>query len=117
MRELLCINCPIGCRLSVETLPDGEYAVSGNRCLKGEVYALQEIRAPKRVVTALMKVAGYDQPMSVKTAAPIPKEKIFACVEAMRQTVLEAPVRCGDLVLENVCGTGIDVLATRDLLG
>ena len=114
MRELLCINCPIGCRLTVEEGPDHELAVTGNRCPKGEAYALQEIRAPKRVVTALMKIEGFDQPMSVKTSQAVPKEKIFPCVEALRQTQLKPPIHCGDVLIENLCDTGADVMATRD---
>jgi len=115
MRELLCINCPIGCRLTVEENGD-DYIVSGNRCMKGEVYAKQEMRAPMRVVTALMPVEGIDRPMSVKTSQPVPKELIFDCVEAMRTHLLEAPVHCGDVVMKDICGTGADVLATRDLI-
>ena len=115
-RIITCINCPMGCRMTVAL--DGEGAVrsvSGNTCARGEKYARQEVTAPVRMVTAVVPVEGSVCPLSVKTREPIPKGKIAACMAALRELRLTLPVRAGDVVLPDVCGTGVDVIATRSL--
>ena len=115
-RVITCINCPMGCRMTVSLNDAGEVvSVTGNTCKRGEKYARQEVTAPVRMVTAVVPVAGSPCPLSVKTREPIPKEKIFPCMEALRSLQLTLPIRAGDVVLPDVCGTGIDVIATRSL--
>ena len=115
IRELVCINCPMGCRLSV-TLSDGQVEkVEGNTCPRGAQYAKDECTAPKRVVTTLARVENRTIPLSVKTSSAIPKELIFDTVNAIREITVSAPVSIGDVVLENVCGTGVSVVATMDM--
>ncbi|MBR6954679.1 MAG: DUF1667 domain-containing protein [Clostridia bacterium] len=115
-RIITCINCPMGCRMTVTLDGAGEVlAVAGNTCKRGEKYARQEVTAPVRMVTAVVPVAGSPCPLSVKTREPIPKEKIFPCMEALRSLQLTLPIAAGDVVLPDVCGTGIDVIATRSL--
>ncbi len=114
VKELVCINCPMGCRLSVE-LDGGEVAaVSGNTCKRGEAYARDECTAPKRVVTTLARVEGTGRPVPCRTAGAIPKELIFKCVDEVKRVVLKAPVRAGDVIVKDVCGSGVDVIATAD---
>lgn len=114
-REITCIGCPIGCSLTV-TVADGVVTkVSGNECGHGPTYARQECTRPERMVTALMSVPGLAQPLSVKTARPIPKDKIHECLEAIRQVRPSLPQRIGQVVLEDVAGTGVPLLATCDL--
>ena len=113
-RELICIGCPLGCPVTV-TLEDGSVSsVTGNTCKRGEDYARKEVTNPTRIVTSTVRVEGGAAAMvSVKTKTDIPKDKIFACVEALKNVAVQAPVKIGDVVLENVAGTGVDVIATK----
>ncbi|MBR4711839.1 MAG: DUF1667 domain-containing protein [Clostridia bacterium] len=115
-RVITCINCPMGCRMTVAQDADGAVvSVTGNTCKRGDTYARQEVTAPVRMVTAVVRVAGSETPVSVKTREPIPKKEIPACMAALRGLSLRAPIRAGDVVLADVCGTGVDVIATRDV--
>lgn len=113
-KELICIGCPMGCPLTV-TLSDGSvHEVSGNTCPRGESYAKKEVTNPTRIVTSTVKVAGGDRAfLPVKTKTDIPKEKIFACMEEIKGILAQAPVAVGDVLLENVAGTGVPVVATK----
>ena len=114
-RVITCINCPMGCRMTV-TLEDGNVTkVTGNTCKRGDTYARQECTMPVRMVTAVVPVQGSKMPCSVKTREPIPKALIAQCMEALSKTELHVPVQAGQTVVANVCGTGIDVIATRSV--
>lgn len=116
-RELTCIGCPLGCAVTV-TLEDGQVvSVTGNTCKRGEDYACKEVTHPTRIVTSTVRVDGGSAPMvSVKTKSDIPKSKIFDCVKALKGVTVAAPVHIGDVVAANVAGTGVDVVATKDVL-
>ncbi len=116
VQELTCIRCPLGCQISV-TLDGGEVtSVTGNTCPRGDAYARKEVRAPTRTVTTTVRVDGAALPVvSVKTAGDIPKDLVFDCVRALAGVTLEAPVRIGDVVLADVCGAGVDVVATANI--
>ena len=114
-QTITCISCPVGCRMTV-TLENGAFvSVTGNTCKRGEVYARQECVAPERMVTAVISVKGAAMPLSVKTRTPIPKAKINACMQALAQVEITAPVHMGDVVLPDVCGTGVDIIATKSV--
>lgn len=114
MRELICIICPNGCRLRIDE--ENGYQVSGNACPRGEAYGREELLHPARVLTGTVRLRGADVPRCpVKTRGAIPKALLLDAASALREVEAAAPVRCGDVVLENVCGTGVDVVATRDL--
>lgn len=115
-RELICINCPLGCGLTV-TIKDGEVEkVQGNTCPKGETYGKKEVTNPTRIVTSIVKVTGGVLPVvSVKTASDIPKEKIMDCARVLKEVEVQAPVSIGDVVLEDVCGTGVPMIATKNV--
>ncbi len=115
-KNLICINCPLGCPLTV-SMEGGEVKkVEGNTCPRGEAYAKKELTNPTRIVTSTVKVKGGTLAMaSVKTANDIPKGKIFDCVKAIQHIELEAPVAIGQVVLANVCGTGVDIVATKNV--
>ena len=111
--QITCINCPVGCRMTV-VVEDGKVvSVTGNTCKRGVAYAEQECVAPQRMVTAVVTVTGRKTPVSVKTRTPIPKVKIFDCMKELANTEIQAPVHMGDVVCANVCGTGVDVIATK----
>jgi CxxC motif-containing protein len=135
MKALTCIVCPIGCSLAVEEGPPGaegfpELTVTGNRCPRGAVYAGEEIRAPRRVVTATCGVrvdgpAGLDtgaaggreipRRLPVKTSVPCPREKIPALLADIYRIEVSLPVKPGDMVLSDWQGSGINVVAVRTL--
>ena len=114
MKELICIVCPKGCHLKVDE--ENGYSVTGNACPRGAEYGKKELTAPTRVITSTVKVRGaiYSR-CPVKTAAPIPKGLIFEAMELLNDVELQAPVRVGDIVIEDICGTGIPFIAARDL--
>ena len=114
--QITCINCPVGCRMQVTVENASVTSVTGNTCRRGLVYAEQECVAPQRMVTAVVAVEDRKTPVSVKTRAPIPKKDIFACMKALSVASVKAPVRMGDVVLANVCDSGVDVIATKTVL-
>ncbi len=114
-KELTCIGCPMGCRITATFDGVSVTKVEGNSCNIGKKYAEEELTCPKRMVTALVKVAGTDTPLCVKTAQPIEKSKIFDCLAALRPVVMQRPVHIGDIVLADVCGSGVNVVATCEL--
>ena len=115
-KDLTCICCPLGCQITVE-LENGEViSVIGNTCKRGDDYARKEVTSPTRIVTSTVKVRGGNAPtVSVKTKSDIPKNKIFDCVKALKEVVAQAPVSIGDVVLADVAGTGVDIVATKDV--
>ena len=116
-RELICIGCPMGCPLTVE-LENGEIkTITGYTCKKGEPYARKEVTNPTRIVTNTVRVEGGRADMvSVKTREDIPKDKIFQCVKALKGVTVKAPIRIGDVVVADVAGTGVDIVATKEVL-
>ena len=113
-KNLTCIGCPLGCQIMVE-LENGEVvSLTGNTCKRGDDYARKEVTSPTRIVTSTVKVNSGNAPtVSVKTQSDIPKDKIFACVKALKSVMVQAPIAIGDVVLENVAGTGVDIVATK----
>lgn len=115
-KELICINCPMGCILSVDIEENGEMTVSGNTCPRGEIYAKKELTNPTRIVTSIVRVSGGELPVaSVKTASDIPKGKIEDVIHELDSVCISAPVKIGDVVLSNIADTGVDVVATRSV--
>lgn len=116
VRNLICINCPLGCALTVETENGQIVSVSGNTCKKGDIYARKEVTAPTRIVTSTVRVTGGAADMvSVKTKTDIPKDKIFECVRALKDIEVSAPVHIGDVILRDAAGTGVDIVATKNV--
>ena len=116
-RELTCIGCPLGCMITVEMEGNEVVNVTGNTCPRGKAYAEKEVTNPTRIVTSTVCVSGGTAAMvNVKTESDIPKDKIFACVEALKGVEIPAPVKIGDVVLENVAGTGVNVIAARNIM-
>ena len=114
--NLICIGCPLGCPLTVEMEGSEVKAVSGNTCPRGDAYARKEMTNPTRIVTSTVRVAGGKLAMvSVKTASDIPKSKIFDCVKALKDVEVKAPVKIGDVIVENVAGTGVNIIATKNV--
>ena len=114
-RELTCINCPLGCALTV-TVDGDEISVKGNTCPRGEAYGKKEVTDPTRIVTSTVPVEGGDiARVPVKTASDIPKGRIFDVMKDIRSASAKAPVCIGDVIVKNAADTGVDVIATRDV--
>ncbi|MBN4056672.1 MAG: hypothetical protein COA82_09860 [Alkaliphilus sp.] len=123
MRALICIACPVGCKLKVELRThqkealEDKWAVEGNLCDKGIEFAKNELTNPKRVICSTVKTIFKELPrLPVRTDGEIPKEQIFALMKEINLLVLEHPVTCGEVVLENVLNTGVNIIATMDML-
>lgn len=115
-QRITCISCPVGCRMKV-TLEDGKVIrVEDNACKRGEVYAHQESVEPRRMITAVARVKGSAVPVSIKTLSPIPKDKIQACMDAINSLDLHPPILSGQVLLDNVAGTGVSLIATRSVV-
>lgn len=113
-KELICIGCPLGCPLTVE-IEEGRFSVSGNTCKRGADYARKEVLHPSRIVTSTVLVSGSTcKRVSVKTEREVPKETMFAVMEAIRTIQAEAPVHMGDVLMEDCAGTGVAVVATKE---
>ena len=112
--KMICINCPKGCELDVE-VDGGEVSVSGHGCPRGEAYAKSEVTNPTRMVTGLVRVAGMRKPLPVKTKSPVAKGKISDVLFAMHQATVQLPVKIGDVIVADVAGTGIDLVATANM--
>ncbi len=116
VKTITCICCPCGC--PIEVTFDDEGAVEdivGYTCNRGKVYAQQEATDPVRMVTAVVCAKGCLEPLSVKTAAPVPKEAIADVLRAIAALDVSAPIELGQTVLSDAAGTGIDVIATKQL--
>ena len=114
MKELICIVCPNGCRLQVDE--EHGYAVTGNRCPRGEEYGKAECTHPTRVLTSTVAIAGaLYRRCPVKTAHAIPKEALFSVMHQLDEVRLTAPVHVGDVVLADAAGTGCPVIATKTM--
>ena len=116
MREMICICCPMGCRLPVEKTADG-YSVTGNTCPRGKAYAIDEMTAPKRTICSTVRTAFPDAPvLPVRVSADIPKDRIFDVMDAIRAVTVTERIARGDVVIPDVLGLGVDVIATSSLL-
>ncbi len=115
-RELTCIGCPMGCQVTVE-LEKGEVkSVTGNTCPQGDTYARKEVTNPTRIVTSTVVMSDGSKPrLPVKTKNDIPKSKIFDVMKEINDTVVTAPKSIGDVIIDNVAGTGVQVIATRTI--
>lgn len=113
MANIVCIVCPKGCRLTVD---ETTFEVVGNNCPRGAAYGKAELTSPTRVITSTVKVEKGDIcRCPVRTKGAIPKGKMFDVMSALRKVTLVSPVKIGDVVIPNVCDTGIDVIATRNV--
>lgn len=114
VKKIICINCPMGCRLQVTTGVQGELQVEGNQCSRGRAYALKELTTPTRVLTTTIKLKnGLYRRLPVRTVDGIPKEKLTLAMAVLNRIEVEAPVQAGDIIINNLLGTNVDVIASR----
>jgi CxxC motif-containing protein len=114
MTELICIVCPQGCHLKVDE--ENGYEVKGNSCPRGAEYGKKELVNPTRVITTTVAIeGGIYRRIPVKTAGDIPKGMIFDIMEEINKVVVKAPVKVGDIIIENVLGTGVNVVSAKTM--
>ncbi len=113
-RNLTCIGCPLGCSLVVDKEKDTVVSVTGNTCPRGDAYARKEVTNPTRIVTSTVRIKGGKLALvSCKTKEDISKDKIFEVINELKSVEVNAPVRIGDVLVKNVAGTGVDIVATK----
>lgn len=114
MTNLICIVCPKGCHLSVDE--ENDYRVTGFDCPRGEAYGKKELLNPTRVVTSVVRIGSAALPCCpVKTSGEIPRDQIMKAMDLLKPVRLQAPVAIGDVVVKDICGTGINWVATRNI--
>ena len=113
-RNLICINCPMGCELTVEVDGGKVISVSGNTCKRGEIYAESEISNPTRTITTTV-ISVEGRPVPVKTAQPVPKGMIAECIAAIKAAEVHLPVKVGQVVIDDLLGTGSQVTVTKSV--
>lgn len=115
-KELVCICCPLGCSLTAEIEESGEVRISGNTCNRGADYGKKEMTNPTRTLTTTVRVRDGVLPvLSVKTQDGVPKNKVLECIQSLREVEVAAPVHIGDIVLADIAGTGVGVVATKEV--
>lgn len=115
-KRITCISCPRGCPIVVKHENRMILDISGNRCSRGLAYARNEFMSPMRVLTSTVYVTGAELPLlPVKTRDPIPKTALKECMKVIFSIKIQAPVKLGDILLRDICGTGTDLIATRDM--
>ena len=115
-KEITCIVCPIGCKILVKTDGKKVEISEGYRCKRGIEYARSEALDPKRVLTSMVFVENGEWPLvSVKTKSPVPKDKIFDVLDEIKKVKISAPVKSGQIIIENVADTKINVIATKTI--
>jgi len=113
-KNLICIACPLGCALVIVVENSAVLSVTGQKCPRGEHYAIKEITNPTRIVTTTVTLIGGDiERLPVKTESEIPKDKIYDCVRALKGIAVKTPVYVGDVIVENIVDTGVDIVATN----
>lgn len=114
-KELTCVACPLGCPIVVEFEGSEVISVTGNTCKRGDTYARTEIVNPTRSLTSSVKVNGGVHPVvPVKSDKPVPKDMLFECMKIINSVSVDAPVKLGQVIIENILDTGANIVATNN---
>ena len=114
MIKLICIGCPKGCKLLVDE--NNDYSVSGHSCQIGVEYGRNEVLNPTRILTTIVKIENaIHNYLPVKSSKPLPKDRLIEASKALKNVVVKAPVKTNEVIVRNILGTGIDIIATRDM--
>ena len=115
--EMICIVCPVSCHLEI-TMDDDDkiLEVAGNACPRGDIYARKELTNPTRMLTSTVRISGamYDR-LPVITSSDIPKGTMFDVMKEIAKVSVEAPIQNKQVLIENVCGLGVDIIASRSM--
>lgn len=112
-KKIICTICPLGCHIVVNGEGEDIFSISGYTCKRGETYGRQEFSHPVRILTSTVRLSGNRQPLlAVRSDKPVPKELLFQCMEELKKVKIQPPVRRYDVVAENICGCGVNIVAT-----
>ena len=115
MKQIMCISCPVGCRINVD-VENGEHIFSGNKCVKGILFAESALTAPTHTITIMVRTAFPDMPLlPVRTNGEVPKEKINKMIRKLSRILVTQRKRSGEIVMSNILGTNCDVIAASDM--
>ena len=115
-KEIICTVCPRGCHIMVEGNEKEVQSLNGYGCKRGIEYATAEFISPVRILTTTVKIDGNDADLlPVCSNKPIPKDKILDCMEIIKKTSVKLPVKQYDVIISDICGTGADITATKEL--
>ena len=117
---MTCIICPMGCTLEVTLEDDGVTKkvtnVCNNGCKRGPEYVRKEFTFPTRTLTSTVGVCGGNMNVvPCKSKGEVPKNMLFQCMEIVRRTCVKAPVKRGDVLIQDILETGVDVIACADV--
>lgn len=113
-KSLICVSCPLGCPIEVVTENGEVISVTGNTCKRGDAYARAEVTNPVRSLTTTVKTEnGLHSVVPVKSSGPVPKNRMFDCMEAINKVTVKTPVKIGDVVIKDILGLGVDIVATN----
>lgn len=114
--KIICVSCPIGCRMTVQSKDGKITSVIGNACPKGIKYAQEEFINPRRILPTTVKVVGGELPLvSVKTEKAIPKKLLLEAMAEIAEIEVNAPVKIGQVIKDDLLGTGVNLVATRNI--
>ena len=115
-KEIICTVCPRGCHVTVDGDGKNVVSVEGYGCKRGLTYAESEYSNPVRILTTTVKVEGRaNELLPVRSNVPVPQNKLFECMEIIKKTTVQLPVKRYDVLVKNICGTGVDIVAAKDL--
>ncbi len=115
-KEIICTVCPRGCHIIAEGDGNTMTSAEGYSCKRGLTYAETEYANPVRILTTTVKIKGTESELlPVRSAEPLPKSKLFDCMAEIRKAEVSAPIKRRDVIIPNICGTGIDIVATKDI--
>lgn len=116
INNLICTVCPIACNITVENKENDKYKIRGNKCEKGEVYAVQEIKNPVRIFTSTVNISGGNiKRLPIRSKVPVSKNIISEIIKPIREIQVNAPIKKGDIIIENILGSGVDIVASRSV--
>lgn len=115
-KDIICTVCPTGCTIRVEGENGAITKIEGFSCPRGKVYAENEFISPVRILTSTAKVNNAKSPLvPVRSKSPVPKDKLFDCMAEIRKLELSAPINRGDVLIPDICGTGVDIIASGEV--
>lgn len=116
MSQIVCITCPKGCTMEV-TMVGEEITVTGNSCKRGEQFAKTELTNPMRTICTTVKTSFSEAPvLPCRVSSDIPKDRIFDCMREINKVAVTERITRGSVIIPNILGLGVDVVATSDLL-
>ncbi len=115
-KEFICIVCPLSCKIKINKGKNGSLSFIGQTCKRGQSYARAEYTHPCRYLTTTIRIKSAKIPLlPVRSSAPLPKENLFPAQNILKNKIVSAPIKCGEVIIKNILDTKIDIIATRSL--